>query len=129
MSLAACLVPITEPFRILIAAGWFFMGSDVGQSGESPVHRVWLDSFAMAATQVTVEEYARFLNATSSEPPPFWGDPNFSHPLQPVVAVSWFDALAYCAWLSSMTGSHYRLPTEAEWERAARGGAERMLFP
>ena len=122
-------MPITEPFRISIAADWFFMGSDDGQAGESPVHRVWLDSFAMAATQVTVEEYTRFLDATKSEPPPYWGDLNFSQPQQPVVAVSWFDALAYCAWLSSMAGSHYRLPTEAEWERAARGGQETMLFP
>jgi formylglycine-generating enzyme required for sulfatase activity len=58
MTLAGCRMPITEPFRIHIAAGWFYMGSDFGQSVESPVHRVWLDSFAMAATQVTVEEYA-----------------------------------------------------------------------
>jgi len=106
-------VSIIEPFRIQIAAGWFFMGSDVGQTGESPVHRVWVDSFDMAATQVTVEEYARFLESTRGGPPPYWGDPNFSHPQQPVVAVTWFDALAYCAWLSLMTGSHYRLPTEA----------------
>jgi formylglycine-generating enzyme required for sulfatase activity len=62
-------------------------------------------------------------------PPPFWSDPNFSHLRQPVVAVSWFDAVAYCAWLSAMTGLHYRLPTEAEWERAARGGVEGMAFP
>ena len=123
-------VPITEPpLQIHIPAGWFSMGSDVGQAVEGPVHRVWVDSFAMAATQVTVAEYARFLDATGRIPPPYWGDPNFSHPQQPVVAVSWFDAVAYCAWLSAMTGSHYRLPTEAEWERAARGGAERNVVP
>lgn len=122
-------VPVTEPVRVQIAGGWFAMGSDVGQSVEGPVHRVWVDSFAMAATQVTVAEYARFLDATRRMTPPYWGDPNFSHPEQPVVAVSWFDAMAYCAWLSEMTGSHYRLPTEAEWERAARGDAEGMLFP
>ena len=118
-----------EPFRIRIEGGWFLMGSNVGQSVEGPVHRVWVDSFAMAATQVTVEEYARFLEATGNAPPPNWGDPNFSAPRQPVVAVSWFEAEAYCGWLSSVTGSRYRLPTEAEWERAARGGAEGRLFP
>jgi len=71
MTLAASRVPITEPFRIHIADGWFFMGSDGSQTGKSPVHRVWLDSFAMAATRVTVEEYAQFLDATKSEPPPY----------------------------------------------------------
>jgi formylglycine-generating enzyme required for sulfatase activity len=78
---------------------------------------------------VTVDEYARFLDATGRTAPTFWGNPSFSHPQQPVVAVSWYNAVAYCAWLSAMTGSYYRLPTEAEWERAARGGAETMLFP
>ena len=76
-----------------------------------------------------MEEYARFLEVTGHEPPPNWGDPDFSRPEQPVTAVSWFDAVAYCEWLSSATGSHYRLPTEAEWERAARGGVEETLFP
>jgi formylglycine-generating enzyme len=120
---------IAEPLEISIAAGWFCMGSDAGQDVERPVHRVWVDSFAMAATQVTVGEYAQFLEATGSMPPPYWGNVNFDHPQQPVVAVSWFDAVAYCAWLSTMTGSHYRLPTEAEWERAARGGVEGTAFP
>jgi sulfatase modifying factor 1 len=129
MTLNARRVSIPEPLRIHIVAGWFSMGSDSGQSVESPVHRVWVDSFCMAATQVTVEEYARFLEATGNVPPPFWNDPNFSDPQQPVVAVSWLDAVAYCDWLSSMASSRYRLPTEAEWERAARGGAEGMLFP
>jgi sulfatase modifying factor 1 len=129
MSPVASCVPITEPRRVHIAAGWFSMGSGAGQSVEGPVHRVWVDSFAMAATQVTVEEYARFLDATGRMPPPYWDNANFSHPEQPVVAVSWFDAMAYCDWLSASTDSHYRLPTEAEWERAARGSAEGMLFP
>jgi len=105
------------------------MGSHAGQDVEAPVHRVWVDPFAMAATQVTVAEYQYFLEASGSTPPPFWNDANFSHPQQPVVAVSWFDAAAYCNWLSSSTGLHYRLPTEAEWERAARGGVEGKLFP
>jgi sulfatase modifying factor 1 len=127
--LVSCRTPITEPSRIHIPAGWFSMGSDIGQDVESPVHRVWVDSFDMAATQVTVAEYARFLDATGGTPPPYWGQVNFDHPQQPVVALSWFDAVAYCAWLSALTGSHYRLPTEAEWERAARGGVEGTAFP
>jgi sulfatase modifying factor 1 len=120
---------IIEPLPIQIAAGWFYMGSDSGQEVEGPVHRVWVDSFAMAATQVTVAEYARFLDATGRKPPPVWDDVNFSHPQQPVTAVSWFDAVAYCSWLSTVSGSHYRLPTEAEWERAARGGVDGKMFP
>jgi formylglycine-generating enzyme len=129
MSLLPSRAPVTESLLIEIAAGWFSMGSGAGQDMEAPVHRVWVDGFRMAATQVTVGEYARFLDATGSKPPPYWGDTNFAHPQQPVVAVSWFDAVAYCAWLSATIGSHYRLPTEAEWERAARGGAEGMAFP
>jgi formylglycine-generating enzyme required for sulfatase activity len=121
-------MPLTDPLLIQIPAGWFSMGYDAGQEVEAPVHRVWVESFAMGPTQVTVAEYTRFLDATGSPPPPYWGHRDFSHPQQPVVAVSWFDAIDYCAWLSEMTGSHYRLPTEAEWERAARGGAG-GIFP
>jgi len=120
---------VIEPTMIAVPAGWFQMGCDAGQDVERPIHRVWVDSFAIAETQVTVGEYARFLDATRRPPPPTWNDPNFNHPEQPVTAVSWFEAAAYCEWLSEVTGSHYRLPTEAEWERAARGGDERKLFP
>ena len=105
------------------------MGSATGQDNERPVHRVWVDAFELAECQVTNAEYAQFLDATGRRPPPHWNDPCFSDPRQPVVAVSWFDAAAYCQWLSALTGRHLRLPTEAEWERAARGGLEQKQFP
>lgn len=105
------------------------MGSDSGQDCERPVHRVWIDSFLLAATQVTNAEYDLFVRATASPSAPFRDDPNFSHPQQPVTGVSWFEAVRYCKWLSSQTGRAYRLPTEAEWERAARGGREQEQFP
>jgi len=114
---------------MLIPAGWFLMGSEAGQENERPVHRVWLDEFYLAACQVTNAEYSRFLRATGTQAPPPWADPNFNHPEQPVVAVSWFQAVKYCEWLGEGTGQNYRLPTEAEWERAARGGVEGKLFP
>jgi formylglycine-generating enzyme required for sulfatase activity len=112
-----------------ISAGWFLMGSDSGQDCERPVHRVWVDECRLAATQVTNAEYELFLRATGSPAPPFWRDKNFSDPQQPVAGVSWFEAEAYCRWLRSHTSSPYRLPTEAEWERAARGEFEQVDFP
>jgi formylglycine-generating enzyme required for sulfatase activity len=105
------------------------MGSNSGQDCERPIHRVWIDAFRLAATQVTNTEYELFLRATESQPPPFWNDPNFNHPQQPVCGVSWFQTNQYCEWLASQTGHHYRLPTEAEWERAARGCREQNDFP
>lgn len=123
------MVSVEAPVVVEIPAGWFLMGSEAGQDVERPVHRVWVDAFAMALTQVTVEEYGRFLAAAGRAMTPFWNDPNFNDPRQPVVGVSWFDAMAYCEWLASVTGSRYRLPTEAEWERAARGGGDGRLFP
>jgi formylglycine-generating enzyme required for sulfatase activity len=114
---------------IEIPAGWFSMGSDAGQDVEHPVHRVWVDAFALAETQVTIAEYSKFLGASGHAPPPTWNDPNFNHLDQPVTAISWFEAGAYSEWLWHVTGSRYRLPTEAEWERAARGGLEGKLFP
>ena len=118
-----------EPEMVRIPAGWFEMGCETGRDDEKPVHRVWVDAFELAAYQVTHAEYARFLAATKHPQPLHWDDSNFHHPQQPVVAPSWFDAAAYCEWLSKTAGRRYRLPTEAEWERAARGGVEGQLYP
>ena len=119
---------VIVPTLITIPEGWFLMGSNSGQDCERPIHRVWIDTFGLAATQVTNAEYERFLQATSTLPPPFWKDANFDHPQQPVVAVSWHEAARYCKWLSSQTGRHFRLPTEAEWECATRGGLDQKQF-
>src|SRR6201998_532606 len=118
-----------QPKLVTIPAGWFLMGSDGGQDNERPIHRVWVDAFQLGSYQVTNAEDAAFLRLAGKLPPPFWCHPDFSHPPQPVVAVSWHEAVEYCNWLTACTILPYRLPTEAEWERAARGGAEGALFP
>ena len=120
---------IIEPEMVRIPEGWFRMGCESGRDDEKPVHRVWVDGFGLAAYQVTNEEYGRFLAATGCAPPRCWSDANFQHPKMPVVAVSWHEAASYCEWLSGVSGKRYRLPSEAEWERAARGGAEGFLYP
>lgn len=118
-----------EPRMVRIPEGWFLMGSEAGQENERPVHRVWVEAFELDECQVTNAEYREFLSATQHGKPLHWGDALFSHPEQPVVAPSWFDAVAYCEWLSAKAGRRYRLPTEAEWERAARGGLEGKVYP
>src|ERR1700688_686236 len=116
---------------VRIPAGYFLMGCHTGQDNEKPVHRVWIDEFLLATLQVTNADYGRFLRATASPSlsPPFWRDPAFNHPDQPVAGVSCFEAIRYCEWLSASIGGKFRLPTEAEWERAARGGCEGALYP
>jgi formylglycine-generating enzyme required for sulfatase activity len=113
---------------VAIPGGEFLMGSDAGQEDERPVHRVRVDAFAMAACPVTRAAYAAFTAATGHERPRDWDDPAFAGDDRPVVGVSWHDAAAYCAW-RARNGSPERLPTEAEWERAARGGVEGAAFP
>jgi sulfatase modifying factor 1 len=112
-----------------IPAGWFGMGWLDGLPDARPPRRVWVDAFAIARRPVTRREYAAFLAARGTAPAPAWADPRFADPDQPAIAVSWLDAVAYCAWLSVATGAPYRLPTEAEWERAARGGREGARYP
>src|SRR5689334_4720699 len=122
-----------EPEMILIPVGEFLMGCEAGAANERPVHRVWVDRFAIGRTTVTNRLYRIFLEDTGLEDtrrsaPPGFSDARFSHPDQPVTSVSWLDAAAYCTWLGERTGKPYRLPTEAEWERAARGCLEAKLY-
>ena len=112
--------PRATPF-IDLPGGVFDMGS-AGRPDELPVRSVRVRSFAVSLVPVTVAEFAAFLEATGHEAPGYWDDPHFRRSDCPVIGVSWFDAVDYCAWLSELLGRGCRLPTEAEREYAARGG-------
>jgi formylglycine-generating enzyme len=114
---------------VVIPSGSFFMGCECGQENERPCHRVWLDGFGLGRFPVTNREYKTFVEENKALVPPFVSDPIFVNAEQPVVGVSWNDAIAYCRWLSDRVGEEFRLPTEAEWERAARGGREGAQYP
>jgi formylglycine-generating enzyme required for sulfatase activity len=129
---------------LLVPAGKFTMGDnyDEGNPREKPVHVVYLDAYYIGEFEVTNEEYKKFMDDGGYNKVEHWSEGGygmFDEPLYwntaeynggsipgnenfPVVGVSWFEAVAYCSWLSEKTGNVYRLPTEAEWEKAARGG-------
>jgi formylglycine-generating enzyme required for sulfatase activity len=136
-----------EPEMVLIPAGHFVMGTSPQQfeaflakdkflerkwfESEMPHHTVYLPDYHIAETPVTNSQYAAFLQATAREQPRDWrkdGKPPRGKRDYPVVWVSWHDALAYCRWLSEVTGKRYRLPSEAEWEKAARG-TDGRIYP
>lgn len=104
------------------------MGSQDGQEDERPIHRVWVDALELSIYPVTRHEYAEFIAATGHDTPRDWTTSALSSPDLPAVGVSWNDAQAYCAWRSTH-GRAVRLPTEAEWERAAGGTHEARRYP
>jgi sulfatase modifying factor 1 len=145
------------PELVPIPAGSFLMGSDRGEDDERPVHVVRLDDFAIGVDPVTNAQYGRFVHETGYRAPGIdelplvvvaggqerervfrlsadtytWlgSLPPAGRHDHPVTLVRWDDAMAYCRWLSKTSGRAIRLPTEAEWEKAARGGLEGQTYP
>ncbi|MFQ5791485.1 MAG: formylglycine-generating enzyme family protein, partial [Acidobacteriota bacterium] len=115
--------------RALIPEGKFGMGSTGRRDDEEPEHSVFVSAFEMALTAVTNRDYRLYLEATAAAPPLWWHDRTFNRPRQPVVGLNGFEAQDYLRWLSAETGLALRLPTEAEREKAARGGETGLPFP
>ena len=98
---------------------------------ERPAHRLFLPAFQIARTPITNAQYWLYIQATGAAPPDWWEDGQLPKDKleHPVVRVTWYDACAYCEWLSTMTGKRVCLPTEAEWEKAARGAQDTRVYP
>ena len=145
------------PEMARIPAGAFRMGTDEGDEDERPVHRLDLDEFHISVHEVTNEDYARFVGQTGHRVPAVYeiplvvahggrnrerafrqisasyawhdGQPSPDRLSHPVTLVCWQDAVAYCDWLVHLTRKPIRLPTEAEWEKAASGGIDCRRYP
>ena len=110
-----------EPAMVLIEPKQYLMG-DASTLATSPVHSVNLvKPFYIAKHELTFSEYDLFAKATGHKKP---SDHNWGRSMQPVINVSWRDAVAYCKWLSKKSGKHYRLSSESEWEYVARSNTQ-----
>ena len=119
---------VTDPGMVLIPAGEFIMGKNsAGTTDWQPEHKVTLDAFYMDKYEVTNKQYFEFCKSTGNPLPEFWGSSqfkcSFEFPDNPVVGISFTDAIKYAQWAGK------RLPTEAEWEYAARGGLPDSNYP
>lgn len=115
------------PEMIPVKGGSFMMGDNDGDKDEKPARKITVPDFRIAKTETTVGQWRSFCLATGrSMPEAPWFPQSEQHP---VINVSWDHAIAYCKWLSEQTGKNYRLPTEAEWEFAARGGIKTKGYP
>ncbi|MGH9660996.1 MAG: formylglycine-generating enzyme family protein [Bryobacteraceae bacterium] len=148
--LAAALSPVANDGYgelVLVPAGSFRMGDNFGdgESRERPVHLVELDAYYIGKHEVTNAQWRRFRDDAGYDDAKYWpggrpvpkdqvpywtqannhGGGTPSSDDYPVIGVNWDSAVAYCNWLSAKTGKTYRLPTEAEWEKAARGADQR----
>jgi sulfatase modifying factor 1 len=142
------------PSLARIPAGHFLMGAEDGEADERPVHEVYVEEFFIGRCPVTNDEYATFVQATGHPSPAVrtlplvgsgergeefktiaaayeWeaGKPPHDRGEHPVVLVRRDDCVAYCRWLSDELNRIVRLPTEAEWEKAARGGVDNLRYP
>lgn len=113
---------LNYPEMIKVEGGTFTMGDTkgIGQDNEKPLHEVTLNNFSIAKTETTISQWRAYCNATGRNVPDSVTQKKDDN--HPVVNIKWDEAIGYTKWLSEVTGKSYRLPTEAEWEYAAKGG-------
>ena len=111
-----------EVGMVLVPGGKCSLGAEDGDPDEMPIHEVYVDSFYIDVHEVTIGQYKKFMEATGHQKPLYW-QPELDRSEDPVVGISWQDAAAYASWAGT------RLPTEAEWGYAARGGSMHGKYP